>query len=218
MFPRNGFGERAHHRLGGEARRILVQIAGHGAVAIGLEERWRGFAAARRDGRATRGELAPGAGGVVDRGRRHCGVGHPGPRGAGLGDRRQQELGIRMPRLLDHQLHVTGLGDRPAIEHDDVVADLVGRRQVVRDVDDRDAQLGVHPAQRRQNGGAQRRVHHRYWLVGQDHARLQQERPRHHHALPLAAGELVREAAKCFFGAQAHCAQDVLDQGSRRCS
>src|SRR2546422_1264816 len=42
-----------------------------------------------------------------------------------------------------------------------------------------------------------------------------QERPRHHHALPLAPAQLVREAAQRFFGAQAHRAQDVLDQGSR---
>src|SRR5262245_20043556 len=112
-----------------------MQITGHGTVAIGLEKRWRGVQAPRRDRRATRGELAPGAGDLLGRTGSPRALGDPGSLGAGQRDGGQEELRVRMSRLLDHQLYVTGLGDRASIEDDDVVADLVGRGQIVSDVD-----------------------------------------------------------------------------------
>ncbi len=42
--------------------------------------------------------------------------------------------------------------------------------------------------------------------------RSQQQRARHHDALPLTAGELVRIAAEDFLGPQADGAQCLLDQ------
>src|SRR5262249_24201229 len=52
---------------------------------------WKSGGAASRhrgatDGQTARGELAPGARGIVHRGRRHRGLGHPGASGTRLGD------------------------------------------------------------------------------------------------------------------------------------
>jgi hypothetical protein len=80
-----------------------------------------------------------------------------------------------MLRLLDDEADLAGLGDRPAVEDDDVLADLVRRRQVVRDVDQRDAEAAVQLAQALQDRRAQRCVDHRDRLVGDDQLRLQQQ-------------------------------------------
>ena len=101
-----------------------------------------------------------------------------------------------------------------AIQHDDVVGHLIGGGQIVRDVDDRDAELLVQLAQRAQDGRAQRRIDHRDRLVGDDQLRAQQQRARHHDALALAAAELMRIAAEDLLGPQADRAQRVLDQAA----
>jgi hypothetical protein len=44
-----------------------------------------------------------------------------------------------MLRVLDHEFHVAGLGHGTAVQHDDIVADLIGCRQVVGDADDGNA-------------------------------------------------------------------------------
>ena len=67
-------------------------------------------------------------------------------------------------------------------------------------------------AQAFQDGGAQRGVDHGDRLVGQDHARLEQQRAGHHHALALAAAQLVGIAAQDLLGTQADRLQRLLDQ------
>ena len=54
--------------------------------------------------------------------------------GLGLGHRIAQQLGVGMERALQHGLHQTGLDDVAAQHDGDTVADVVGRRQVVRAV------------------------------------------------------------------------------------
>ena len=118
-------------------------------------------------------------------------------------------------RPADDLLDVARLGDQAAIEHDDVLADLVGGRQVVGDVDQRDAEFVVELAQAPEDGGAERCVDHRDRLVGDDHARPDQERARHHDPLPLAAAQLMRIAAERLLRPQADGLQRSLDQPAR---
>ena len=60
-----------------------------------------------------------------------------------------------------------------------------------------------------------RGVDHGDRLVGQDDARLEQQGPRHHDALALAAAQLVRIAAQDLLGTQTHRLQRLLDQSLR---
>ena len=66
----------------------------------------------------------------------------------------------------------------------------------MRDVDDRDPEILVQRPQAAQHQRAQRRIDHRDRLVGDQQARLQQQRARDHQALALAARQLVRKAAE----------------------
>ena len=138
------------------------------------------------------------------------------PRAVGVGkrDRADQELRIGMLRLAHHLLDVARLGDEAAIEHDDVLADLVGGCQVVGDVDQRDAEFVVKLAQAAEDGGAQRGVDHRDRLVGDDHARPDEQGARHHDPLPLPAAQLMRIAAEGFLGPQPDRPQRSLDQSA----
>ena len=60
--------------------------------------------------------------------------------------------------------------------------------------DDRQPQLVAQPQQQREDLAAHGRVQRRHRFVGDDHVRLQHERPRDDHALALTAGQLVRVA------------------------
>jgi hypothetical protein len=79
-----------------------------------------------------------------------------------------------MVGLLDHEFYVAGLDHRTAIQHNDVVADLIGGRQVMGDVDEGNAVFQVHSTQRAKDSGTEGSVHHRHRFVGHDEARAQQ--------------------------------------------
>src|SRR5262245_36152272 len=125
----------------------------------------------------------------------------PSPLGTGQGDRGHEELRIWVTGLLDHEFYVAGLDHRTAVQYDDVVADLIGCRQVMGDVDEGNAAFQMHGAQRAKNGGTEGRVHHRHGFVGHDEARAQQQGPCYHHPLALPTAQLVREAAQGLFRA-----------------
>ncbi len=101
-----------------------------------------------------------------------------------------------MLRLFDDQLHITDFGHRAAVQHDDVLGDLIGGRQVMGDVDQRDAEVAVQHLQRLQDGRAQRGVDHRDGLVGDDQLGLQKERAGDHDPLALTPRKLMRVPAK----------------------
>ena len=69
-------------------------------------------------------------------------------------------------------------------------------------------------AQASENGGTERRVNHRDRLVGDDHARPDEERARHHHPLPLPAAQLMRIAAEGLLRPQPDRLQRKLDQSA----
>jgi hypothetical protein len=62
---------------------------------------------------------------------------------------------------------------------------------------------------------AQRGVDHRDRLVGDDQLRLEQIGARHHHALALAAAELVRIFFQHLFAAHPHHVERIFDQVTR---
>ena len=67
-------------------------------------------------------------------------------------------------------------------------------------------------AQAVEDRGAQRGVDHRDRLVGDDQPRPEQQRARHHDALPLAAAELVRDSAPASPRDAARPPERLLDQ------
>ena len=142
-------------------------------------------------------------------------ISSPGTLSAGQRNGGHEELRVRMVGLLDHEFHVAGLDHSTAIQHDDIVADLIGRRQIMGNVDEGNTVFQVHGAQRAKNGGAEGRVHHRHRFVCHNEARAQEQGPCYHHPLALPTAQLVREAAQGLFRAQPNGLQHRGDQGAR---
>ena len=106
--------------------------------------------------------------------------------------------------------------DHAAVAHDDhAVADVVGGGQVVRDVDDRHAEIVAQRAEQVDDRHAQRRIDHRHRLVGHDQRGPRDQRARDGDALQLAARQLVRIASAHLGQRQADLAQRARRQ---RCS
>ena len=84
------------------------------------------------------------------------------------------------------------LDDPPGVHHHHAVGDLGDDADVVRDQDDRRAELGLEPLDQLQDLGLDRDVERGRRLVGDQQVGVARERHRDHHALPHAARELVR--------------------------
>ncbi len=97
-------------------------------------------------------------------------------------------------------LHGALLDDLARVHHRELMADLRDDRQVVGDEDQAGARFPAQPRQQPQdlvlNGDVERGGR----LVAQDQRRLAGQRDRDHHALPHAAGELMRERAEPSLG------------------
>jgi hypothetical protein len=90
-----------------------------------------------------------------------------------------------MVGLLDYEFYVAGLDHRTTIQHNDIVADLIGRRQVMSDVDEGNAAFQVHSTQRAKDRGAEGSVHHRHGFVSHNETRAQQQGAGDHYPLAL---------------------------------
>jgi hypothetical protein len=156
----------------------------------------RGDFRALADGqRAAQAEPAAGRG--VDHPRRfpQVGLGPDVQRGARVGHRRQQQLGVRVPRAGQHLLDRPGLGDLARVHHDQPVGHVPRAGDVVRDVEKRHA-LGVAQLRHQvEQADADGHVKHGHRLVGQDQPGLAGEGLGEADPLPLAAAQLVRETA-----------------------
>ena len=86
----------------------------------------------------------------------------------------------------------TDLGDLTAVHHGQAVRHRQRLLLVVRDVEERDADIALQRGEVALEVLAQLGVERAEWLVEQEHLRLQHERPGQGHALLLAAGELRR--------------------------
>ena len=120
----------------------------------------------------------------------------PGPLrpifGRRFGNRFLQELGIGMARPVQNRLYRTRFYDTAAQHDRNMVTDIVGRGQIMRNIDYAYLLLIAQLLEKVDDGHAQRGVDHRDRLIGQDQAGLRNQRPGYGDALDLAAGELVR--------------------------
>ena len=111
------------------------------------------------------------------------------------------------------------LGARPALDdlarvHDhDAVGDLQHGAEVVADEQDGEALLPLDAAQQAHDRPLHQHVEPRRRLVQQHEARPQQQRERQDHALPHAAGQLVRVGAHHAVGVQLDVGQHLADPG-----
>ena len=101
----------------------------------------------------------------------------------------------RGPRPLVHLGGPADLLDPAAAEHRDAVAHRQRLFLVVRDVDERDAHLALHPLQLELHLLAELEVQRAERLVQQQHVRFVHDGPGQRDALALAAGQLGRLAA-----------------------
>src|SRR3954447_3783106 len=109
-------------------------------------------------------------------------------------DRREQRAGVGVARVRVQVLALRKLDDLAQVHHGHAVAHVPDDGQVVRDEDDREAELALEVAEEVEDLGLDRDVERRHRLVRDDQLRLERERARHADALALAARELVREA------------------------
>ena len=107
---------------------------------------------------------------------------------------------------------VAGLDNVATVHDHDVVCNLVRGCEVVRDVEDGDAEVMVKGPQGFEDCRPQRCVDHRHRFVGDDHLRFKKERSGDHYALTLPATELVRVAAEGFGGTQTDAGDRFFDQ------
>ena len=108
------------------------------------------------------------------------------------GAQQRRRVRVRGPR--QHVRDRPGLDDAARVTDRDPVGDLRGDAEVVGDDDERAPKLVAQAADQLQDLRLDRDVERRRRLVGDDERRLARDRHRDHHALALAAGELVGEA------------------------
>src|SRR5687767_10387469 len=157
-------------------RRRVVEMHGFGQRAARREAAARPRLAAQgRDGAGNRLELLL-----------------PGGRHVDARDRAQQSLRVRVERLLEQLAHRCFLHHLGAVHHDHALRGLGDDAHVVRDEHDGHAELGLQLVQQLQDLGLDRHVERRGRLVGDEEVGITGQRHGDHHALPHAAGELVR--------------------------
>ena len=173
LLDEEALGQRAHLQ---HDRRSRVLGLGDGAAGLG----------GRRGGRA--------GGDVV--------VDHHQPRRV-LAQARaagQQRLGVGILRGGEDARHRPLLADHAVTHHDDMVGDLADDTQVVADEQHAHAVALAQAADQLEDLALDRHVQRRRRLVGDQQLGLAGQRHRDHHALLLAAGELVRVARQTPLG------------------
>ena len=131
---------------------------------------------------------------------------------AALGVRhgREQQLRVGVLRVEQHGVGRALLDDPAAVHHEHLVGDVARARDVVRDVEEGDSELPLELEDEIEDADADRHVEHRDRLVGQDHARLDGERPCDRDALALPARELVRVLLRDLVGRHETDAREQL--------
>ena len=132
------------------------------------------------------------------------------------GQRREQELRVRVPGALDDRVRRRLLDELAGVHHEDRVGHLVEDREVVRDHDralheaavtELDEQLGDRLLRRDVERGGQ--------LVGDQERRVEERREHHHDPLLHAAGELDRVALEHVLG-EPHDREPAHELGPHR--
>ena len=112
--------------------------------------------------------------------------------GAGQRDRGEQAARVGMAHLVEHLLDRADLDRLARVHHADPIAGLEDQAEVVRDVDHRGAEARADLLDQLDDAGLDRDVERGRRLVEQQQRRVRQQRHRDHHALLLAARDLVR--------------------------
>ncbi len=113
-------------------------------------------------------------------------------RPADVREAREQPLGVRVLGRREDVAHGTLLGDLPGVHDRDAVARLGDHREVVRDQQQREPEIAPQLLEQLQDLPLRHHVERRRGLVADDQLGPAGQRERDHHALPHAAGELVR--------------------------
>ena len=96
----------------------------------------------------------------------------------------------------EQRLRRPGLDDGAEVHHRDAVGDVLDHGEIVRDEDVGEAEPVLQVAQQVEDLRADRDVERGDRLVADDELRLDRQRARDRDALALAAGKLVRVAAR----------------------
>src|SRR4051812_11325242 len=131
---------------------------------------------------------------------------------AGLLDRhgREERLRVRVRRAVVDLALVSDLHDLAEVHDRDAVGDVAHEREVVSDEKVGQAEVALQRLEQVHDLRADRHVERGHRLVEHDHLRVERERASEADPLPLAAGELVREAIRVF-RAEADRAQQLVD-------
>ena len=124
----------------------------------------------------------------------------------------QPRVGVQRP--VEHGLDGPRFHEKAAQHDGDAVADVIGRGQVVRDVEDADLLLVAQLLEHVHDRHAQARIDHRDRLIGQDQARLGDEGPRHRDPLDLAARQLVRVTLAHLIERESHLCSALSTTGA----
>ena len=110
----------------------------------------------------------------------------------GVRGRGDEQLRVRMGRLLGDLLGRAALHDLAGVHDQDLVGEVPGRGDVVGDVQHGQAEALAQVVEQVQHLEPDRDVQHGHRLVGQQHGRAGGQRPGERDPLALAAGQLVR--------------------------
>ncbi len=117
-----------------------------------------------------------------------------------------------MEGIGEHLLDRPAFDDLSCVHDEDVVRDVARAREVVRDVEERDAALLLEPDHQVQDPDPDRDIEHARRLVREHHRRFDGENARDRDALTLPAGKLVRVLRRHLLGRhEPDRAQQLLD-------
>ncbi len=114
----------------------------------------------------------------------------------GVGQAREQRLGVRMRRRAENALNRRGFDDAPRIHDGDAIDQLRDDAEIVGDEQDREAERIAKLAEQTQDLRLHRHVERGRRLVRDQDLRLAGQRDRDHDPLAHSAGKLVRIGAE----------------------
>ncbi|CPU63572.1 Uncharacterised protein [Mycobacteroides abscessus] len=126
--------------------------------------------------------------------------------------RPEEQLRVLVLRVEDDLVRRPALDDVPAEHHEDLVAEVPRRREVVRDVEDAEVLLALQARQQVEHPEPDRHVEHRHGLVRDEEPGAGGERAGDRDALALASGHLVRTLLRERpRGREVHAREELVD-------
>ena len=101
-----------------------------------------------------------------------------------------------MLRLADDGVGRAFLYDPSEVHDGDAIGEVGGRRQIVRDHEDREISVAAQVTQERENASSHGYIQHRHRLVSYQQLRVKDDACRDGHPLALTTGQLMRESVQ----------------------